>query len=314
MSIDEGLASTDVAKVRAARGAAKGQVTKNIRNLRDELVVEDSKFLFDEIDEKMVQEVYQKLDTAYNQFQDLHEKLLELRVKEADANAEKEALLKENTYFDNIAKDFTEIEMSYVKYKKALAVSIDEKNESIKIKKKAEDKKAEDSAKEMKIALLADVIETSKKKLDAIKKSARSVVESTDEDVRSTADIMKKELTEAFSSYESKVVEYKAAKINLGNYQGEEKYSTDVDYTLDALEIDEITGLKAKLSVVVRKTQGSSESITKNSSNENQSSNQSTYKFVKFKKISPPRFSGKYRDFPKFKRDFVKLQPNLELN
>ena len=66
MSIEEGLASTDVAKVRAARGAAKGQVTKNIRNLRDELVVEDSKFLFDEIDEKMVQEVYKKLDTAYN--------------------------------------------------------------------------------------------------------------------------------------------------------------------------------------------------------------------------------------------------------
>ena len=137
MSIAEGLASTDVAKIRAARGAAKGQVSKNIRSLRDKLVVDNSKFLFDEIDESMVQEVYKKLDTAYNQFQDLHEKLLELRVNEADANTEKEALLKENTYFDNIAKDFTEIERSYVKYKKALAVSIDEKNESIKIKKKA---------------------------------------------------------------------------------------------------------------------------------------------------------------------------------
>ena len=123
MSIEEGLASTDVAKVRAARGAAKGQVTKNIRNLRDELVVEDSKFLFDEIDEKMVQEVYQKLDTAYNQFQDLHEKFLELRVKEAEANAEKEALLKEDSYLENIAKDFAPIERSYVKYKKALAMS-----------------------------------------------------------------------------------------------------------------------------------------------------------------------------------------------
>ena len=68
MSIEEGLASTDVAKITAARGAAKGQVTKNIRSLKDKL--------FDEIDEDMVQGVYQKLDTAYNQFQDLHDKIL----------------------------------------------------------------------------------------------------------------------------------------------------------------------------------------------------------------------------------------------
>ena len=51
MSIAEGLASTDVAKIRAARGAAKGQVTKNVNILQDNLVVEDDKFLYDEIDD-----------------------------------------------------------------------------------------------------------------------------------------------------------------------------------------------------------------------------------------------------------------------
>ena len=84
MSIEEGLASTNVATIRAARGAAKGQVTKNVRSLQDKLVVEGSKFLFDEIDDDKVQEVYQKLDIAYNQLQDLHERLLDYRAKKAD--------------------------------------------------------------------------------------------------------------------------------------------------------------------------------------------------------------------------------------
>ena len=106
MSIEEGLASTDVAKITAARGAAKGQVTKNIRNLKDELVVENDEFLFDEIDEDMVQGVYQKLDTAYNQFQDLHQKIMTLRAKETDASAEEEALQKEDNYLENIRRDF----------------------------------------------------------------------------------------------------------------------------------------------------------------------------------------------------------------
>ena len=97
MSIEEGLASTDVAKITAARGAAKGQVTKNIRSLKDKLVIENNKFQFDEIDENMVQGVYQKLDTAYNQFQDLHDKILSFRSKETDAKAEEDALQKENT-------------------------------------------------------------------------------------------------------------------------------------------------------------------------------------------------------------------------
>ena len=106
MSIEEGLASTDVAKITAARGAAKGQVTKNIRSLKDKLVIENGEFLFDEIDEDMVQGVYKKLDTAYNQFQDLHDKILSLRSKEANASAEEEALLKEDNYFENIRRDF----------------------------------------------------------------------------------------------------------------------------------------------------------------------------------------------------------------
>ena len=88
MSIAEGLASTDAAKIKAARGAAKGQLTKNINILQDSLVIEDDKFLHDEIDDDMVQAVAQKLDVAFEQFVDLHERFLRFRTKEADANVE----------------------------------------------------------------------------------------------------------------------------------------------------------------------------------------------------------------------------------
>ena len=232
MSIEEGLASTDVAKIRAARGTAKGQVTKNVRNLKDELVVENDKFLFDEIDEDMVQGVYQKLDTAYNQFQDLHQKILTLRSKEADASAEEEALQKEDNYLENIRRDFIAVKRSYVKYKKALAVSVEKEKELIQSKKRAEEKKADDSTREMKIALLVDIVEEEKKELDSKLKAAREIVDSQDEYVRSTAKLMKEELTEALANFKSKVKELKAAKV-LKDGAAEEKYDTALDYALD---------------------------------------------------------------------------------
>ena len=59
MSIDEGLKSKDVFKIKAARGTAKGQVTCNITKLQKVLVVKDNKHLLNEIDETLVKELYQ---------------------------------------------------------------------------------------------------------------------------------------------------------------------------------------------------------------------------------------------------------------
>ena len=74
MSIEEGLKSTDVAKIKAARGIAKGQVTKNVNYLRDQLVIEEGKFVFEEIDDNKIQEYYLKLEKAVVTFEDLHER------------------------------------------------------------------------------------------------------------------------------------------------------------------------------------------------------------------------------------------------
>ena len=76
MSIEEGLASTDADKIKAARRIAKGLVTKNINYVKIKLVVDDGKYLFGEIDDNMVGEAYRKLDIAHNQFQDLHVRYL----------------------------------------------------------------------------------------------------------------------------------------------------------------------------------------------------------------------------------------------
>ena len=76
MSIEEGLKSTDVAKIKAARGTAKGQVTTNTTELRNALVVKDGKYLVNEIDENLVQELHQKLDKSHDNFLDLHYRYL----------------------------------------------------------------------------------------------------------------------------------------------------------------------------------------------------------------------------------------------
>ena len=245
MSIAEGLASTDAAKIKAARGAAKGQVTKNINILQDSLVIEDDKFLHDEIDDDMVQAVAQKLDVAFEQFVDLHERFLGFRTKEADANVEKENLKQEENYSVKIRKYYKAIKRSYVKCKKA------------------NDNKAIESAKEMKIALMVDVVEDEKKVLDSKLKAAREVIDSEDEYVRSTAKLMKEELIEAVANYKTKVNELKAATKAPKDSETEGKYDTAA---LFALDCDLIEKLKTELSAVIKKTDSLNESIKRSSS------------------------------------------------
>ena len=95
MSIKEGLESTDVAKIKAARGTAKGQVTKYCKNLQEDLVKDDDKFLLDEIEYDKVQELYQKLTKSHSDFEDLHARYLDYRNVETDPTADNAALDKE---------------------------------------------------------------------------------------------------------------------------------------------------------------------------------------------------------------------------
>ena len=129
MSIKEGLESTDVVKIKAARGKAKGQVTKHCKTLQTDLVKDNDKFLLDEIESDEVQELYQKLNKSLGEFEDLHARYLDYRIGETDATAEKAALDVEESYAAEVLNNYSAVKRSYVKYKKALAVLAENKEE-----------------------------------------------------------------------------------------------------------------------------------------------------------------------------------------
>ena len=79
MSIKEGLESTDVVKIKAARGTAKGQVTKYCKNLQEDLVKDVDKFLLDEIESDEVKELYLKLGKFFEDAPKLQSLVLDSR-------------------------------------------------------------------------------------------------------------------------------------------------------------------------------------------------------------------------------------------
>ena len=117
MSIEEGLKSTDVVKIKEARGRAKGLVTKYLKKLQADLLIEDNEFLLDEIKSDEVQELFQKLDKSQNDFEDLHERYLEHL-------QDKSGLESEENYAAEVERNYSATKRSYMKYKKALALAV----------------------------------------------------------------------------------------------------------------------------------------------------------------------------------------------
>ena len=148
----------------AARDIAKGLVTTNIKILKDILVVEDGQFMFEKIDNDMAKEAYCKLNIAYYQFDDMHERhlyhALSLFEEECRENKndlaylefENKTLEKVQLYAEDVDKEVSKLDRAYTKYTKTLAASVDNK-------KKADEAKAEDAARETEIVLLADAME-----------------------------------------------------------------------------------------------------------------------------------------------------------
>ena len=190
MLVKEELKSADVEAIKEThlrRAMAKGKVKNYSRSLRDDLISDtNGKFLFDEIDEGMVQETYEKLKTWHHTFQDLHEKFGFFRKEEKDPDEENTAKEKEDSYSNQVTTEFSSIRREFDNYKKALEISIEtKKSEAEKKLKEAEDsarelereaeEKDEDSARDFNDILLADAIETAKKHLDGEKTAARTI-------------------------------------------------------------------------------------------------------------------------------------------
>ena len=109
LEIEEGIKSTDVAKIKTGRGLAKIRVYNRARSAQQsvsELVGDYGNFLLEEYEDDIVKEHYRKLGVAYNQFQGLHERYLKYREKKSDPEDEKLALENEESYAQDVAKEF----------------------------------------------------------------------------------------------------------------------------------------------------------------------------------------------------------------
>ena len=225
MSVEEGFKSIDVEVIKEARGVAKGKVSKNIKSLKSALISETNKFLFDEIDEGMVQAIYEKLDTCHDTFQDLHERFCFFRTEKDDTVQENAAKEKEDSYSNQVSTEFCSIRREFVRYKKA----------------------AEDSARSLQIILLADNVDAVKKQLEGKKEAAKTVIDSEDVDIKKTAKLVKSELNEALVIYTSKVDEHRSALKSV-----KESGTPAVNYSED---INEVEDLKVKLeSISIKKS------------------------------------------------------------
>ena len=70
--------STDVAVIKQARQVAKGKVTRNINSLDFALVQDgEGKFVYNEINEKRLEEIYATPLSSYEVFQELHDRHIE---------------------------------------------------------------------------------------------------------------------------------------------------------------------------------------------------------------------------------------------
>ena len=160
-----------IERITAAKGVAKDLVTEDIASLKNHLVVENGKFLFDEIDRIKAQELYQKLKKSFSDLYDLQCSTLyyyafNSEAKSlADLQAEEEALEKSKETYSAVREKYIAVNSHYIQYEEALAVSIDEK-QGLNDNEKADPKKAEDSAKVTNIVLPADSMESNKTKLE----------------------------------------------------------------------------------------------------------------------------------------------------
>ena len=149
MSVEKGLQSTDVAEIKAARAVAKGKVTKNISSLNSDLVSDTAgQFLLEDIDEQIVKGVFEKLDSCYDIFLELHELYCYHREDSKDLSFDAKAKEIEDSYFKEVSTEFSSMKMKFTHYKKALKISIETEKKEAENSARSLEKEAEKKQKE----------------------------------------------------------------------------------------------------------------------------------------------------------------------
>ena len=280
--VKEAIDSNDNKVIHQARKNKKGRVTSCVTRLHTLLKLNEvtGTYNHDSISKIELGEVEISLKEAWKNVLDLHESFQDTREEGADAAKESEIEKEQLDYIVAVENKYFEGLKLIEKYNLAC-------EKSQKLEKKE-----------------AALIE-GKESFENAKKVVITTLESDDADVQRTASIVKEEFVKNFQNLLSIDKDLKSLDKRTDTNNGEEDKKRDL-----TKEKQEASELSNKLDVLIRQNQfKENQSLINNSaaqmmnSTMNQSKSQDD-KFVKFKKISPPKFSGLYRDFPKFKRNF----------
>ena len=258
--MEEGLSSTDVDVIKAARGTAKGKVTRNANTLESILTRDGDQFLLEDIDEERAEKVYENLNASHEEFQELHERYNQHVVIPAST----EALVTEvdKNYFNEENTKFMAAYRLFTQFKRA--------------------KKLSDSTLDVRAL---------KEALDGRIAAAKSVLDSTDANIKKTARTVKNELRQSLNAYSSKADEVQKLE-QKSKSSTEEKPSVMVGRSEIVQEVENIyIELEA---IALSSSATSAPSGTEKS-------------IVKLQKLTCPKFSGVPRDFGQFKRDFDQI-------
>ena len=275
--VKEALNSVDPRIILKARGTEKGRVTRNVDRILAILKIDETKsdYNHESISKIELKETEVSLREAFKNVQELHDRYQWHRVDGATDVEEAKIEEEQNAYIVQIEDKFHTGLKALEKYN--LACEISQKESPIK---------------------------TAKESFENAKKIAEITLNSDDNIVQKTATIVKENLVECFDSL---------LKINDDYMQSLKKKSINVtenekiDLSKEKMAYWEVTN---RLDVMIKRneekenTSEKSALIGQDLNTSIRESRSEGEKFLKLQKLTPPKFSGLYRDFPKFKRDF----------
>ena len=283
MSIQEGMVSEDKDVIKRARSAAKGRVIKQINMLKKILRCDnDGKFVTAEISGDVVQGIMTELKAKHDCFQDLHDRYMAFRAELGDALAEAADISLEAIFENGVSDEFAAATALYSKY------SIQVESE---VRAGAEAKAREDNG-----SNLLTEINALKVNYDGKYVAAKTVTESTEDKIRKTAGLVKKELEMAINKYTFKIEEFKSTPTSK---EGESKFKPAEDCATTVAEANQMMLLLD--SVAVNYTASLAPATDRDAVNADRKN------IVKLEKMSCPKFTGSPRDFAQWKREFEAL-------
>ena len=287
--VKEAIDSKDSKVIHQVRGDNKGRITRCVKRLQNMFKLNDVTGTYDHesISKLELGEVEISLKETWKNIQDLHDSFQHTREVGVNATKEKEI---ENEQLDYIV----EVENKYYE-----GIKLIEKHNL------ACEKSQKEAVLINEIGIKEAALIEGKESFEIAMKVVQTTLESDDADVQRTASIVKEEFVKNFQNLLSINKDLKSLEERTGTNNGKEDKKRDLTKEKEAA-----SELSHKLDVLIGQNQfKENQSLINNSaaqlmnSTMNPSKSQDD-KFVKFKKISPPKFSGLYRDFPKFKRNF----------